>query len=103
MPPFRVVKSKIIFQRHLRRVDIIVGLQVYLLVFDAAPEPLDEHVINPATLATHADFDVMSLQDAGKVIACKLTALISVEDLGRAVGGDSILQSFNTEAGMHGV
>jgi hypothetical protein len=28
---------------------------IYLLVFDAAPQPLDEHVIPPGAFAVHAD------------------------------------------------
>ena len=32
-----------------------VRMEIHILVFDAAPEPLDEHVVDPAALAVHAD------------------------------------------------
>ena len=30
-------------------------MEIHVLVFDAAPETLDEHVVDPASLAVHAD------------------------------------------------
>ena len=32
-----------------------VGTQVHVLVLDAAPQTLDEHVVHPPALAIHAD------------------------------------------------
>src|SRR5258707_15889507 len=37
--------------------DTGVGVEVYLLVFEAAPQPLDEDVVHVAALAIHADRD----------------------------------------------
>ena len=38
--------------------DAVVGMQIDLLVLERLPQPLDEHVVAPATLAIHADGDL---------------------------------------------
>ena len=58
----------------------LVGFQIDLLVFDALPEPLNEHVVSPATLAVHADGDVVGFECLGKFQAGKLAASIAVHD-----------------------
>ena len=45
--------------------DGFVSPQVYLLIFDAAPQPLDEHVVAPCALAVHADGDAVAGEHAG--------------------------------------
>ena len=37
------------------------------LVFERAPQPLDEDVIHPATLAIHRDLDAGALEDFGEL------------------------------------
>ena len=37
----------------------VVGVQVDVLVFNALPQPFDEHVIHPSALAVHAELDTM--------------------------------------------
>ena len=76
-------------------------MQVHLLVLDRAPQPLDEHVVSPAALAVHRDADAVAHQQAGEGRACKLTALIGVEDLGRAITGDRLLDGIGAELGVH--
>src|SRR5215204_1134958 len=65
--------------------DAFVGAQIQLLVFDAAPQPLDEHVVPPSALAIHADRNAVAAEDASEGLAGELRALIRVEDVGRAV------------------
>jgi len=43
-----------------------------LLVFDAAPQPLDEDVVTPGALAVHADGDAIAGERAGEVCAGEL-------------------------------
>ena len=42
-----IVEIEISADRSAGLADVVVGPQVYLLVFDAAPQPLDEHVARP--------------------------------------------------------
>lgn len=53
----------------------LVGVEIDLLVFDRPPEPLDEDIIPPCTLAIHRDFNPGLLQhrrevDGGKLRSC---------------------------------
>ena len=38
-----------------------VGFEIYLLVFDGAPEAFNEDIISPPPLAIHADGDLVAL------------------------------------------
>src|SRR6201993_1728620 len=55
-----VIKVKIPADRISCLGDSFVGSQIDLLVFDAAPQPLDEHVVPPGALAVHADGEAPS-------------------------------------------
>src|ERR1700716_2833392 len=66
-----------------------ISMEVDLLVFEAAPQPLDEDVVHAPALAVHADRDAMPLQGAGKIVTGELAALVGIEDFrsGIARGG----------------
>ena len=49
-----------------------IGVEINLLVFEASPQPFDEDVVHAATLAVHADRDLVPLQGAGEVVAGEL-------------------------------
>src|SRR6516165_4917926 len=69
-----------------------IGVEVDLLVFEAAPQPLDKDVVHAATLAVHADHDLMGLQNAGEVLAGELATLVGIDDLGSAVAVERFLK-----------
>jgi len=48
--------------------DTRISMQVDLLVFETAPQPLDKDVVHAPALAVHADRDAMPLQGAGEVV-----------------------------------
>src|SRR5438034_206221 len=76
---------------------VVVSPQIHLLVFDAAPEPLDKDIIPPSPFAVHADGDVVVDQHAGEGLARELRALIRVEDLRPAVLRERLLQHLDAE------
>src|SRR5213078_5401444 len=78
-----------------------VGSQINLLVFDAAPQPLDEHVVAPSAFAIHADRDAVAGEDAGEGRPGELAALVGVEDLRLAMTSESILQRLDAEGRLH--
>jgi len=84
-----------------RLADGFVGSQIDLLVFDAFPEPLDEHVVAPGSFAIHADGDAIVGENAGEGRAGELRALVGVEDVRLAVTGQSILQGLDAEGRLH--
>ncbi len=51
-----------------------VGLEVNLLIFDSAPEPLDKNIVTPCSLAIHGDLDLLTLEHIGEVYAGELRA-----------------------------
>jgi hypothetical protein len=54
-------------------------------------------------LPSHADRDLVPVQDAGEVVAGELAALVGVEDLGPAVAGKCFLQRLDAKIGTEGV
>jgi hypothetical protein len=49
-----IIKVEISADRVARLADGFVGSQIYLLVFDAAPQPFDEHIIPPGPRLEHS-------------------------------------------------
>src|SRR5258707_10460369 len=76
MGPSSVVEVEIPADRMSRLADGFVGSQIDLLVFDAAPQPLDEHVVPPCSFAIHADRDAVAGERAGEGGAGELRALV---------------------------
>jgi hypothetical protein len=85
MRPAFVVEADVAPDSSSRRRDAFIGVQIDLFVLNRFPEPLDEHVVAPASLAVHADGDVVVLEQRGEVCAVELASLIGVEDLRASV------------------
>ena len=56
-----------------------VGFQMDFLIFDRAPQPLDEDVVHEAAASVHRDRDPGRFQFAGERRAGELCALVGVE------------------------
>src|SRR6202011_1301755 len=69
-----------------------IGVEVDFLVFEAAPQPLDEDIVHAASLAVHADHDAVPPQSPGEVVAGELAALVGIENLGPAVSRERFLE-----------
>src|SRR6476660_3307773 len=54
-----IIKVQVAADRSAGVADAFVGLQIHLLIFNAAPQPLDEHVVPPSALAVHTDDDLV--------------------------------------------
>ena len=63
-----VVEVQVAADRSAGLADAVVGSQVHLLVFDAAPQPFDEHVVAPGPFAVHADGDAVAGEQAVKAV-----------------------------------
>src|ERR1700730_14119862 len=70
----------------------LIGIEVDFLVFEAAPEPLDEDVVHAAALAVHADHHPVPLQCPGEIVAGELATLVGIENLGAAVASERFLE-----------
>ena len=80
-----VVEVQVFADRRAGLADTVVGLQIHLLIFDAAPQPLDEDVVSRASLSVHADRNVVVGEHAGERRARELRTLIGIEDVRLAV------------------
>ena len=60
-----------------------VGPQVHVLVLDATPQTLDEHVVHPSALAIHAYRNGVALEHVGERLTGELGPLVGIEDLRR--------------------
>src|SRR5664280_569357 len=96
-----VVEVEIPANRSSRLADGFVSSQIDLLIFDAAPQPFDEHIVPPSPFAVHADGDAVLGEHAGEGRAGKLRALIGVEDVRPAVASHGIFQGLDAEGRLH--
>jgi hypothetical protein len=60
-----------------------------LFVFDRTPEPLDEDVVPPRSLAVHAERDALVAQQAGEADAGELRSLDALLNVKLLLGSDS--------------
>ena len=102
MRPRAIVEAQMPADRGPGFGDAVVVAQADLLVFHRPPEPFDEDVVAPGALAVHADGDLGPLQHRDEVGAGELRTLIAVEDLGRAVAVERLLQRLDAEVRREG-
>jgi len=81
MFPFLVVMGKPDCQVFEKLSSIFICLKVDPLVFQGAPETLDEDVVLEAPPAVHADPDIPCLENRGESFTGKLASLVGIEDL----------------------
>src|ERR1700732_2161598 len=101
MRTFAVKEVEIPADRGACLADAVVGPEIDLLVFDRAPESLDEDVVAPCPLAVHADGDGVVEQQAGEGGTGELTALVGIENLRPAMPGEGLLDRLEAERDLH--
>src|ERR1700737_1075374 len=80
-----IIKVQVAADRNASLGYTFVGPQIHLLVFDAAPQALDEHVVPPSSFTVHADRNAVAGQHTGEGRASELRALVGIEDVRLAV------------------
>src|SRR5215212_11563066 len=86
--PLLVIKAQPAANASARLRNRAIGFDEHVLVLQATPQPLDEDVVQKATLAIHADPDPTAFQLIKETHAGELHALIGVENLGLTMSGD---------------
>lgn len=79
----------------------LVSVEIDFLVFDRSPQPLDEDIVPPRTLAIHRDGDLRLLKHGGEVDGGELRTLVGVEYFGLAIAGKRFLDCFDAEGSFH--
>jgi hypothetical protein len=70
-----IVETEVAAKRGIEFSGCFISMQIDLLVLDAAPQPLDEHVVDPAPVAVHANCDAVDLERVGERLGGELAAL----------------------------
>jgi hypothetical protein len=83
MKPLAVVEVEVFVQALDGLGDTFVVVQIDLFIFDAAPESLDEDVVQGATASVHTDGDLSLFENTGESAARELNPLIRIEDFRR--------------------
>src|ERR1700730_2340793 len=97
-----IIKVQVAADRSASLGYAFVGPQIHLLVFDAAPQALDKHVVPPSSFTVHADRNAVAGQHTGEGRASELRTLVGIEDVRLAVTSQSILQRLDAERRLHG-
>lgn len=79
-----------------------VGVEIALLVFDGAPDALDEDVVAPGALIVHGDGDVGGFQSLDELQGGELTALIRIENFRLAITTQGVFYRLDAEGGGSG-
>ena len=82
MRPLEIVKVEVGAEPAARLPDAFLVAQEDLLVLDAAPQTLDENVVENPAATVHADANASLFEHCGKLLARELRALVTVENLG---------------------
>ena len=83
MKPLAIVEVEVVAQTCDRLGHAFVIVPVNFFVFDAAPEPLDEDIVQGSTAAIHTDCNLPFFENARERIAGEVHALIRIENLRR--------------------
>jgi hypothetical protein len=87
-----IVEAKPPADATARLTDRRVGFDEHLLIFQAAPQPFDEDVVEKPPFAVHADPHAASRQFVNEVSAGELHTLISVEYVRLPISIHRVLQ-----------
>src|SRR5258708_36116571 len=78
-----------------------ICFEMYLLVFERAPDPLDENVVHPATAPVHSDADAGGLEPARLGRAGELRALVGAEYLWLRVTYQRLVGGLQAQGRIH--
>ena len=74
-----IVESEPLRDAGMRFAAVGIVLQIDVLIFERAPQPLDEDVVHAAPASVHRDSNASIFENAGESRARELAALIAVE------------------------
>ena len=65
----------------IQSMSVFIVLQIDIFILDAAPQTLDENIVQGASTPVHTYANTMFLQHFGKLGAGKLRPLIGIENM----------------------
>ena len=108
MQPFGVVDADVVFVSVPKVQCVFVGIQVNVVVFDVAPEPLDVDVVGGPSASVHADSEFRIIwtfadQRLDEHLAGELASMVGVEYLRASVPQECLLSDFRAPFRLHRV
>ena len=94
MRPLRVVPAKVIGNVGSGGTNRVIRFEVHPLVLHTALDTLDKHIVPPSAFAVHAQLAASIQYHCRELASRELTALVSIDNLGRAVFGKCLLKDF---------
>jgi hypothetical protein len=78
-----IIELKVFVVSRLELFHALIALEIYILVFDCGPKPLDKDIVQGPTSPVHTDFDISAVPFFEIIRRCGLAFLICVEDFRR--------------------
>ena len=103
MRPLGIVKADPVINDPLRLKAVLRFGQVNSLLLQGSPQAFDENVIQITSTSIRGGPYVGFGQRRDPVRASERAAVVGIHDFGRTVFVHGFFQSFNAEAGVHGV
>ena len=79
------------------RGDRFIGMEIHLFVFHRSPEPFNKNIIAPRASPIHTQANPVGLDESGKCVIRKLTALIRIHDVWVPIPSQGLLNSLKAE------
>ena len=94
------IALKIASQAEPQSRDSGVVMHIDVIIFDSAPQALDEDIVQVTTTPIHTNTNASSQQASGKRMGGELRALVTVENV-RLTESESAFQGTNAKLGIH--
>ena len=95
-----VVPLKVVSDVGARGAHAVIGFEVNPFVLHAAPETFNKDVVAPGAAPVHRQLAAFGEHRVGEFGGRELAALIGVDDLGRAVAGEGLLDDLSGVTGL---
>ena len=95
-----VVPLKVVSDVGARGAHAVIGFEVNPFVLHAAPETFNKDVVAPGAAPVHRQLAALGEHRVGEFGGRELAALIGVDDLGRAVAGEGLLDDLSGVTGL---
>ena len=103
MESVEIVKVHIFGNAASKVADTLIIVDVDFVVFERSEEPFNSDIVNRSAFAVHGDSYTVIPEYFRMFMACVLTSLIGVENLGCTICVDGFFEHIGCEKGIHRV
>ena len=92
-----IIELKVAREACSCRGDRFIDMEIHLFVFHRSPEPFNKNIIAPRASPIHTQANPVGLDESGKCVIRKLTALIRIHDVWVPIPSQGLLNSLKAE------